>query len=338
MVEIARALSMQSRLIVMDEPTSALSAGRGRKALPHHPRSQGAGPQHHLRHPPARGGDARSATATRCCATAAWSAAARSPRPTIDGIIRLMVGREVNALFAHRETRDAGEVALEVEGLTRRGNAQDPQRHRARRRLAVGAPRRDPRHRRAGRRRPHRDGARHLRRRSVRFRPRHRRRRAGRTSARRATRSATASAWCRRIASSRRCSSRSPIRMNLSHGRARAHLRSWRIFIDEQAETRAGRGVPQGAQHPHGEPGAARRQSVRRQPAEGGAGALAGASAEGADRRRADARHRRRRQGRGAQSALRDGAHPASPSSRSRRNCRRSWRSATASSPCARGA
>ncbi len=45
---------------------------------------------------------------------------------TIDGIIRLMVGREVNALFAHRETATPGEVALAVEGLTRRGNAQDP--------------------------------------------------------------------------------------------------------------------------------------------------------------------------------------------------------------------
>ena len=44
MVEIARALSMRSRLIVMDEPTSALSLGRGGEALQHRPRPEGRGP------------------------------------------------------------------------------------------------------------------------------------------------------------------------------------------------------------------------------------------------------------------------------------------------------
>ena len=45
---------------------------------------------------------------------------------TVDDIIRLMVGRQVNALFAHRSSAVPGDVALRVEGLTRRGNAQDP--------------------------------------------------------------------------------------------------------------------------------------------------------------------------------------------------------------------
>jgi inositol transport system ATP-binding protein len=44
---------------------------------------------------------------------------------TIDGIIRMMVGRQVEALFAHREETGAGDVALRVQGLSRRGKAQD---------------------------------------------------------------------------------------------------------------------------------------------------------------------------------------------------------------------
>jgi inositol transport system ATP-binding protein len=43
----------------------------------------------------------------------------------IDDIIRLMVGRQVTALFARRERKAAGDVALSVEGLSRRGNTQD---------------------------------------------------------------------------------------------------------------------------------------------------------------------------------------------------------------------
>jgi inositol transport system ATP-binding protein len=44
----------------------------------------------------------------------------------IDGIIRMMVGREVNALFHHREDSTAGEVALAVENISRRGSSRDP--------------------------------------------------------------------------------------------------------------------------------------------------------------------------------------------------------------------
>ena len=138
MVEIARALSMQSRLIVMDEPTSALSASEVEKlfAIVRDLKAQGF--EHHLRHPPPRGGDARSATATRCCATGGRSAAGAVAETTIDGIIRLMVGREVNALFAHREAAQRrARSRCKVEGLTRRGNAPRPACHRARRRLVL---------------------------------------------------------------------------------------------------------------------------------------------------------------------------------------------------------
>ena len=57
MVEIARALSRDARMIVMDEPTSALTEPRSR-AVRIIARAEGARPRHHLRHPP---------PATRCC-------------------------------------------------------------------------------------------------------------------------------------------------------------------------------------------------------------------------------------------------------------------------------
>jgi inositol transport system ATP-binding protein len=124
LVEIARALSMQSRLIVMDEPTSALSASevdklfrivRGLKA-------QGLSiifVTHRLeevielcdRYTVLRDGHLVGAGSVA--------------DTNIDGIIRMMVGRQVSALFAHRADQTAGEIALAVENISRRGNAQD---------------------------------------------------------------------------------------------------------------------------------------------------------------------------------------------------------------------
>ncbi len=124
MVEIARALSMKSRLIVMDEPTSALSSTEVEKLfrIVRDLRTQGLSiifVTHRLeevmeicdRYTVLR--DGRLVDGGKIAGT------------TIEGIIRLMVGRQVDALFAHREEAKAGEVALKVEGLSRRGKAQD---------------------------------------------------------------------------------------------------------------------------------------------------------------------------------------------------------------------
>jgi len=124
MVEIARALSMKSRLIVMDEPTSALSSNEVAKLfrIIRDLKAQGLSiifVTHRLeevmqicdRYTVLR--DGRLVGSGSIADT------------SIDNIIRLMVGRQVNALFARREKTDPGEVVLSVEGLTRRGNAQD---------------------------------------------------------------------------------------------------------------------------------------------------------------------------------------------------------------------
>jgi inositol transport system ATP-binding protein len=124
MVEIARALSMRSRLIVMDEPTSALSSAEVEKLFRIMREMKAAGISvifvtHRLeevmeiadRYTILR--DGRQVGAGTVAET------------NVEAIIRLMVGREVNALFAHREAAAPGEVALEVEGLTRRGKGRD---------------------------------------------------------------------------------------------------------------------------------------------------------------------------------------------------------------------
>ena len=124
MVEIARALSMKSRLIVMDEPTSALSLSEVEKLfrIVRELKAQGLSiifVTHRLeevmqvcdRYTVLR--DGRLVGSGSIAET------------TMDSLIRLMVGRQVNALFAHRERAAPGSVALAVEGLNRKGNAQD---------------------------------------------------------------------------------------------------------------------------------------------------------------------------------------------------------------------
>ena len=124
LVEIARALSMESRLIVMDEPTSALSAPEVEKLFRIIRDLKASGLSiifvtHRLeemmqicdRYTVLR--DGRQVGTGTIANT------------SVDKIIRLMVGREVNALFARRQSANPGAVALRVEGLTRSGNAQD---------------------------------------------------------------------------------------------------------------------------------------------------------------------------------------------------------------------
>ena len=124
MVEIARALSMSARLIVMDEPTSALSVAEVDKLfrIMRDLKAQGVSVifvTHRLeevmeicdRYTVLR--DGRRVGGGSVAET------------TIDGLIRLMVGRDLEALFSGREAHAAGAVALRVEGLSRRGKKQD---------------------------------------------------------------------------------------------------------------------------------------------------------------------------------------------------------------------
>ena len=90
-----------------------------------------------------------------------------------------------------------------------------------------------------------------------------------------------------------------------------------------QAPGRAGREVDRGARHPARRPRAAGRHAQRRQPAEGAARPLAPDRAEAPDPRRADARHRRRREDRGAAAGQLARARTACRCSSSRPSSRR---------------
>jgi inositol transport system ATP-binding protein len=124
MVEIARALSMKSRLIVMDEPTSALSSTEVEKLF------------RIIRDLKAQGLSVifvthRLEEVMQLCdrytvlRDGRFVGSGTIAETTVDGMIRLMVGRQVNALFETRGDFAPGAPALRVEGLTRRGNSQD---------------------------------------------------------------------------------------------------------------------------------------------------------------------------------------------------------------------
>ena len=146
-VEIAKAIGADARIVIMDEPTASLTEreverlfARRRAAAR---RTASASSTSRI----ASRRSCRSPIASRCCATARRSRRARRDDVDRAGLIRMMVGRELSAVFPKR-TVPLGEVALELRGTLASGD-------RRRRRLVLGPPRRDSRH---GRARRVRDG------------------------------------------------------------------------------------------------------------------------------------------------------------------------------------
>jgi inositol transport system ATP-binding protein len=125
MVEIARALSMEAKLVVMDEPTSALSDHEVRRlfAIVRGLKARGIAVvfvTHRL--------DEVVALCDRITVLrdGRLVGAADVADVTVDGIVRMMVGREVDSLFRRRGRHREGEVALEVRGLSRGRDPRDP--------------------------------------------------------------------------------------------------------------------------------------------------------------------------------------------------------------------
>ena len=110
--------------------------------------------------------------------------------------------------------------------------------------------------------------------------------------------------------------------------------RGWARPLPRRTQGRAGPEVDRRPRHPPANPDALVAQPLRRQPAEGAARPVAGHRARAADPRRADPRHRRRRQGPDPEARRRAGRRRAWRSSSSRPSSRRCCASATASSSC----
>ena len=125
LVEIARALSMRSRLIVMDEPTSALSEAEVANLFAIIRRLKAEGLSvifvtHRLEEV------FRLCDRYTVLRDGHWVGSGAVRDMTVDAIIRMMVGRDVGALYGARPIPEHGPVALEVEGLTRLRSARDP--------------------------------------------------------------------------------------------------------------------------------------------------------------------------------------------------------------------
>jgi inositol transport system ATP-binding protein len=125
MVEIARALSTEARLIIMDEPTSALSDAEVETlfTIVRELRDQGLGiifVTHRLDE------------VMRLCdrATVLRDGRRVGTRQvadlSVDDLIRMMVGRSMAQLFTPLAAREVGPVILEVQGMSRRGSPLDP--------------------------------------------------------------------------------------------------------------------------------------------------------------------------------------------------------------------
>jgi rhamnose transport system ATP-binding protein len=123
MVEIAKALSQNARVLVMDEPTASLSAREVERlfAIVRRLREQGAAilfVSHRLEEV------AELADRVTIFRDGGYVITAPTSELTTDQIIRHMVGRQLDSLFP-KEAAEIGEVVLSVRGLSRLGAFQD---------------------------------------------------------------------------------------------------------------------------------------------------------------------------------------------------------------------
>ena len=116
MVEIAKALSQDARILVMDEPTAALVGSRERAAVRDDGAAEGGRRRDRLYLAP-HGRSLRTRRPHhRAARRQARAQPARPREATPDELVRLMVGRNVDMTYPRR-FREPGATMLEVRGL-----------------------------------------------------------------------------------------------------------------------------------------------------------------------------------------------------------------------------
>ena len=165
LVEIAKALALEAKVLILDEPTESLTRVESERPVREHPRDPRARHRGRLHLPPPARGAGASPTASRSCATA-------STRGTFDAagisegeILRLIIGRSVDQVFPDKRAADAepaGRCSRSAglsghgfdDGLAdvAAGRDRRPRRRRGQRPARVPARPRRPRSRRTARR------------------------------------------------------------------------------------------------------------------------------------------------------------------------------------------
>ncbi|WP_247827411.1 sugar ABC transporter ATP-binding protein [Arthrobacter antioxidans] len=122
-IEIAKAISLDARILVMDEPTAALSGVEVDRlfAVARRLRDAGSGILFISHRFDEVFGLCDRITVMR---DGAYIATHETRATSVEAIVREMVGRDIEALFPKTET-EAGDVVLTVEGLTRPGVFHD---------------------------------------------------------------------------------------------------------------------------------------------------------------------------------------------------------------------
>ena len=160
LVEIARALHAKSRILVLDEPTTALSSRESERlfALIRQLRSEGIA-LIYISHRMAEVYELSDRVSV--LRDGSYVGTIERSGLTADALVKMMVGRDLSSFYKkeHDPHGSRGPVILEVKGITDGGRRVKPCSFQLHEGEVLG-------HRRAGRLRPHRAGAADLRRRS----------------------------------------------------------------------------------------------------------------------------------------------------------------------------